>query len=229
MVIRLIVLSLSLFMVSWKLPGKYASFESPATSEGLLSYVVVELNGKKHLIKNTEELTLIRGDQFKILSAHLNDRNLKPKTVDLIGYPSGKRESKDLNVSIDSVKGLLPHWALDKKKTVYAAVVYSGNVLHGVIYIRTAMPKLQYADIVVNKKLRVMRDDETLILDANDKIKVKKVVTNLESDEDVRFEVVPSDNPALVEKHIRPAKSYELRFNRKGLVFAKIPMLVENL
>ncbi|MEZ4741990.1 MAG: hypothetical protein R3B45_06045 [Bdellovibrionota bacterium] len=233
--IEKLAFSLSLFlMVAWTVPGSYKYYRQPDKKGQKLSHVVVEVNGQKKIIEAFDVLTVLRGDDFKLVEAILYDRLQIPEQVNLVGYANPRAKAGEDRGQLVNTKELFAEkWAVDDDKKVFAVAVstHSGSsgLLHGVVYIKLEMPSLYFVDVLVNHKMRVMRPGEVFILNAKDKIKINEIRTNIENSKDVGFQVVKVDNSYEKERHLRKAESFEVQFKRNGLLFAKIPMLVEGL
>jgi hypothetical protein len=218
-------------LIGWTLPGSYKAYDVvPARSLASLSHVVVEVNGQRVLVNSGDLFTVVQGDSVLIVNAIMTDRRILPEHVNLIGFSADKSKlSEDRGVAFSTAKGFEPEWTVDDGKSIYAIAVTTKKRLHGAIFMKIAKPQLKFVDVLVNEKVRVMREGEVLVLGAKDKIQVQKVVTNLEKNEDVNFEIIKTGNNELEKTHLRQATAYEIRFSRQGQVFAKIPMLIEGL
>ena len=218
-------------LIGWTLPGTYSGYQGYTPhSNSSLSHVVIEVNGLRSLVNDGETFTVIQGDKVLIVSAILQERTITPEHVNLIGFSADKAKvGEDRGAVFSTAKGFDPQWTVDSNKSIYAIAVTSKKRLHGAIFMKIAQPLLKFADVLVNDKVRVMREGEILILAAKDKIQVQKVVTNLEKDNDVDFEIIKTGNNELEKSHLRPATAYEIQFSRQGQIFAKIPMLIEGL
>jgi len=84
-------------------------------------------------------------------------------------------------------------------------------VRHGEVYIHLVEPALRYAEMLVNGRTQMLRDGERLVVSGLDKVKMEKVVTNLDSLGGVFFRMTEVD-PQQGE--------YEIRFLRGDQTFA---------
>jgi hypothetical protein len=217
--------------IGWTLPGTYKSMEqAPSGAPDALSHVVFEVNGERAIVDRDGLLSVVQGDKVTIVEAYLTDRKRVPEHVNLIGFSSDPTKlTEDRGSPFSTLKGFDPKWTVDDDKTVYSIAVTTKKILNGAVFMKIARPTLKFADILVNDSIKVMREGETLVLGATDKVKVKNVVTNLEKNDDVDFEIIKTNDQDLESRHIRKATAFEIRFSRQGQVFAKIPMLVEGL
>jgi hypothetical protein len=227
--VSLLVLALS--SAGWTLPGSYKAYETyPNHSARSLSHVVIEVNGTRALVNAGDTFTIVQGDTLRIINATMQDREIFPEHVNIVGFSSDRSQPmEDRGAAFSTTKGFDPEWAVDEGKSTYGIAVTTKKWLHGVVYMKVVKPLLKFADVLVNDKVRVMREGEVLILAATDKIQVQNVVTNLEKTADVDFEIIKTGNAELENAHLRQATAYEIRFSRQGQVFAKIPMLIEGL
>lgn len=219
----LISVALSL---AWVRPAAPANSPKPTSEAGRqLDYVIVEVNGQPRLVKSGAELPVLRGDHLKIKEATLNDRSTQPKDVNLVGYqsPSPKGEDRGYEFTTTDLK---TRHSEDQKGEVYALQVATKNVLHGTVYLKLMNPVLRYAEVSINGANKVLRDGESLSVKATDLVKVERVVTNLEKNDDVLFQIAPAfSKPSAGKPGVSGA--YEILFQRGGTDFARIPLKIE--
>lgn len=218
-------------LAAWTLPGSYKSMQPYPVGDAMaLSHVVVEVNGLRALVKADETFTVVQGDVVLIEEAFLNRREFKPEQLNLVGFSASKgKPNEDRGTKFNTAAGFDDQWAVDPMKTTHVIAAVSKKRLHGVVFLKIIKPQLKFADVLVNEKVRVMREGEVLVLRATDKIKIQSVVTNMEKNDDVNFEIIKTKNNEIEKMHLRQASAYEIRFSRQSQVFAKIPMLVEGL
>ena len=225
---RWIILLLSLFLVSFKMPLYYSNMRGPTKLAEELDYLIVEHNGENKLLKNKETLSYIRGDELKIKAAKLREGEYQPSEVNLVGFrhPIKPGNRNDLGFLIDTSKTLdKKQWAVDEKGEVFFIAAASKKLLHGYAFLRRLEPALEYVDIKVNDKQRVMREGETLKLGAADLFKVGRVVTNIKNMDHITFQVVELGKDKRAS--LKSLEYYEIRFKHRSHVFAKIPLHVE--
>lgn len=202
---------------AWTRPEAPSTVPRAAEPALRLDYVLVLVNAKPHLLRDGEELAIVRGDQVVIKEAGLRDKQHLIKEVNVIGFQAPKGGNEDRGQLIDTAKDLKAKYSESGKGQVYAVLAGSKGVLHGGVFLRLIEPTLRYAEISVNGKQLTLRDGEPVTVRGTDKVKVEKVVTNLESHEGVMFQMTEVD----------PAQgAYEIRFLRSGLAFATIPLRV---
>lgn len=213
------------FLVSWNLPEAYRSLQEPNDKTMLLDYVIVEVNGTVKKVSRNEEISFVRGDILNVNEAYLKDSK---KVINLLGIASSNPTKELLDIrkkSVDSSLELIQkEEALDPEGAVYALIAQSGKTLHGAIFLRRVEPTLSYIDVLINDKIRVMREGESLQVKKSDHFKVVNVVTNIRDKKDVSFAV-----EILGTKTTGNVQNYQIVFRNKKYVFAKIPLAVENI
>ena len=90
------------------------------------------------------------------------------------------------------------------------------------IYLKRIEPRVKYLDLTINGKPRVMREGESLLVKETDIFKVKKIVTNIDKVEDIKFKIVPKFSE---QKRL---EQYEIVLKHKDYIFARLPMAVED-
>ncbi|MFK7825024.1 MAG: hypothetical protein AB8G05_12790 [Oligoflexales bacterium] len=225
---RWIILLLSSFLVSFKMPQYYSIMRGPTKLTEELDYFIVEHNGENKILKNKQILSYVRGDELKIKAAKLRAGEHKPTEVNLVGFrhPIKPGNRNDLGFLIDTSKTLdKKQWAVDEAGEVFFIAAASKKLLHGYAYLRRLEPALSYVDIQVNNQQRVMREGETIKLRAADLFKVGRVVTNIKNLDHITFQVVELGKVKRASP--QSLEYYEIRFKHRSHVFAKIPLHVE--
>ncbi len=218
-----LVISVALSL-AWVRPAAPPNSPKPTSEAGQqLDYVIVEVNGQPRLVKAGGELPVLRGDHLKIKEAALAGKAEGPKEVNLVGYQSPSPKGEDRGYDFTTMDLKARH-SEDQKGDVYALQVATKKVLHGTVYIRLMNPVLRYAEVSINGTNKVLRDGESLAVKATDLVKVERVVTNLEKTDDVLFQIAPASAKATAGK---PEGDYEIRFQRGGTDFARIPLKIE--
>jgi hypothetical protein len=225
-----LLIALSASLVGWVLPGSYKNYSKADLLTEKLDYVILSINGERRVYPSGQEIHLLRGDKVKVVSAILKNHSVKPKVVNVVGYSSFESKgSDDRGVDIDTSKQFRRVWSLEKKGHKFAVTVSSDKVLHGFVILVLDLPQLKFVDLMINQKLKVMRKDEVLVLSADDRIKIKNVRTNIKNGPKAHYQIIKTNNLELKNASLRPAESFEIQFSRAGIIFAKVPMLIENL
>jgi hypothetical protein len=218
-----------ILLASFSVSAPAVTIESViAPPQAQLSYLNVEVNGTAQQIALGQELLVVKGDKIKLQEPVASDRKTKITNVNLIGYQSSKstRNAEDRGFVIDTAQDINARRSVDKTGELYKIDTFTGNKNFGAVYLRVLAPKLKYAEVNINGKVQVMRENELLKVKAADQVKVDKVFTNIENDlEKVEFQIAPlaksTDLPGV--------KFYEIRLTRNRAVFARIPLQVEGL
>lgn len=85
----------------------------------------------------------------------------------------------------------------------------------GLIPIELIFPQLQYLDIALNKKHRLVRDGESLLVKPSDQFKVHAIATNPSFQKEVFYQVVPEKDKVF------------LQLVRKNVLFATVVLDIE--
>lgn len=209
-------------------PSLFAIEMKPVSSEEYtLDHMIIEINGEMASVYPNEVLSVVKGDRIRISRALLKNEALGIDVVNLEGYPGRNKKipGEDRGFFIDTSFGFLRGWSLDKKGRKYRISAKSKGFLHGEVFIELLEPRLIFAEVKINNKERKVKDGEVLVLKKSDLIKVEKVVTNMEKlDDEATFLIVPLE----FNREVDSLKAYELRFYRKRMIFAKIPLFIEN-
>ena len=233
--IRTFSFMLSLFIcLGFKIPEYYKNMPEPDEPGQVLDYYIVERNGERISLSKDKELSFVRGDILKIISAVLKRGGAQIGEVNVVGF-RGKHAGEgrdDLGEEIDTSSTLdSKYWAVNPEGTLYAVISATNGRKHGIAFLKRTEPRLKYVDIRLNDKIRVMREGQVIRMKADDTFKVEKVVTNLKNLDQVRFKLVKVKKPdqKKLKKLLGNSDAYELIFQHRSYVFASIPMLVEPL
>lgn len=203
---------------AWVRPAAPSTAPRPTETAQRLDFVLIEVNGRAVVARDGDEIPVVRGDKISVKDAGLRDRQVLVKELNVVGFQAPKGGNDDRGFVVDTAKDLKPKFSEGGKGEVYAVLAGSKAALNGAVFLRLIEPALRYAEISVNGKTRMLRDGEPVSVHAADKVKVEKVVTNLDSVEGVMFQMTEVD----------PAQgAYEIRFTRGGLAFATIPLRVK--
>lgn len=233
--IRTISLLLSFFIcMGFKIPEYYKNMPEPDDPGRHLDYYLVERNGERIFLSKDDELSFVRGDILKIVSAVLKNGKNQIEEVNVVGFraKNAGEGRDDLGAEIDTASNLdSRYWAVNQEGTAYAVISASKGLKHGIALLKRTEPRLKYVDIRLNDKVRVMREGQVIRMKADDTFKVEKVVTNLKNLDQVRFKLVKVKkiNQKKINKLLGNADAYELIFAHRSYIFASIPMLVEPL
>jgi hypothetical protein len=208
----------ALALGGWTRP-KGPSSAAPQSGGARLDYVLFHVNGKPRLVKAGEELVVVKGDTVEVKDAERVARGPIAE-VNVVGFsttthPNKKAPGDERGVPFKTTELGVRH-SEGAKGEVFAVTAGDKKRLAGVVYLRVTPPVLRYAEISVNGERRVLRDGEPLTAKASDMVKVETVKTNLEGTSDVIFQIVPQKGDL-----------YEIRFQRGGETFARIPLTLE--
>ena len=214
-------------MIAWDFSEGYRELKAVKDERSKLDYLIMYVNGQAKKVSNNEEITFIRGDVLKIGEAYLKDERKSSLEINILGV-EGSDVTTDFRMkSLDTSNILTTSVAPDAKEGIkFPVLVKSNSVLHGVVFLRRVEPVLGYIDVLINGKKSVMREGQEVRVKKKDKFKVVHVVTNLSDSKNITFEVVPYLNH---EGSNNNEEKFNIVFQHKNFVFAKIPLLVEKL
>jgi hypothetical protein len=229
-------------LAAWVRPQLPTPARTPLAHGAKLAYFMVEIEGEPRMVKDGEELVVLRGDRLVVREAVLATGD-RAEGASLVGAPrdaasvalasagatpvktraasrKAREPAGDLGAVIDTL-ALKPKLSENGLGDVWALLATSRRTLHGAAFVKVLPPSLRYAEIEVNGKPAMLRDGEALRLKATDLFKVRRVVTNLPSDDGVSFQIatLPASAGAAVD-----APTRAIRFLRRGVPFAAVPL-----
>ncbi len=188
--------------------------------------VQVDLNGEVINVHSGEELVVVAGDEFRIKDAVFSDPRVKADYVNLIGYSKVEGNVDDRGVMIRSDRDLDRSWATDQRGSTYRIKVAYQRRHHLEISLRIVQPELRYVAMQINGATKVLRPGEVTKVKASDVFKVTEIATNVENDsKNVDYRVRKHNDQSTDKESIG---TYELQFLRRGRVFARLPLQIEN-
>lgn len=185
----------------------------------VLEAIAIDINGDRQLASPGQTLEIVQGDLITLVDAWQKDREKPIDSLDLVGYaPRGRHNRKDdrkfvINTAVD----LQPRFAVDKEQTLYPLKAMVANQVVGEIWLKVLPPRLDRVEISLNGATRTLQNGEYLTLKSSDKIVVRRVVTNVRGNENVRNEI-------RVGRNRDGSKQRELVFLRGEKTFGRIPI-----
>ncbi|TWW12797.1 hypothetical protein E3A20_00320 [Planctomyces bekefii] len=206
-------------LVGWVRPSAPAPkrLSKPTKAQDSLDYMLLEVNGKSRMVRNGDELVVVRGDVITVRQAALVGR-APLKEVHVVGLPAAFKPNKgsDRRDVAFRTSDLDRKLSEEAKGEVFAVTALTQRHLAGAVYLRLIDPVLRYVEISINGQKRVLRDGEAFQAKSEDQFKVDQVITNIEGTSDVSVQVAPLSE--------QDPQVFEMRFLRSGQVFARIPM-----
>jgi hypothetical protein len=209
--------------IAWTRPTLPTAARRVTAPREELDYMIFVVNGATRVVNAEDELAVNWGDTVEVKDAALRDPAQSPKSVEVVGMKRGSKRRADGRGASFTTEQLKPKSSEGGKGELYAVLATTKSRLHGAVYLRLLPPVLRYAELSVNGVTRVLRDGEPLAVRASDQVKVEKVVTNLESNAGVLFEIGGASPPT---DAARGYAEYTVSFRRGGAVFARIPLRV---
>jgi hypothetical protein len=239
----LAVLAAALLSAAWVRPQVPTTAKPAEDRSQKLDYMIIAVNGEPRMVRDGQEITIVRGDKLLVKDASLVDRSMQAGELNVVGFVgSRKTPANDKGFELDTAVDLKPGWSEDGRGDVYAIVAATRSLRHGSVFVRLLEPELRYAQLSVNGKPMILRAGEPITVAGPDKVKVERVVTNLQSNAGVYFQIVPAfvepdaaaadlaagaAAVAAAPAEPKPVQDYEIRFLRGERLFATIPLKVK--
>lgn len=205
-------------LIGWVRPELPTDTKPAKDYNAHLQHLLIEVNGALHTVRSGEALRIIRGDHLKIVGGVLKDPSKKIDAVNVIGFNHRKSKSgDDRNIEFSSFE-LQERWSENKDAKNWVVIATTGNETNGFVYLTMVEPVLNFAVLDINGKEVVLRDGEPFVGKADDKVKVKRVATNVAGNENVMVQMIPVKGRS---------GEYEMRFLRDKLIFARLPLKLE--
>ncbi len=186
-----------------------------------LDHVIISVNGERVKAQTTTVLELVKGDLLTVFEGWCvgKEQPVKVEQLDLVGFaPKRARLNKqdDTNYVIDTARDLQGKYAKDPLKTEFDLIARNSKVVVGTIRIKLIEPRLDRVELSVNGNLRHLKSGDSLELSSKDQIAVKRIVTNVRGNDNIKYELVS------VESNPKGSQKKELVFSRGGADIGRI-------
>ena len=153
-----------------------------------VSHFIIEVNGRKQLIKSGETLEIVRGDILKII-------NILPESlskqqgliVNFKGFVGNWKNNtgEDRGYLIDTVSDLLERYSIHGKRKIYKIVVSHGKRILGKTLVKIAEPSFEYIIIKLNNQTYALKNRATVCASLNDYLTVEAVKSNFRKENEI--------------------------------------------
>ncbi|KJU85065.1 deacylase [Candidatus Magnetobacterium bavaricum] len=195
----------------------------------LFKYLIVESNGLRQVLKNSERVKTIRGDVIKLIDVVTDGYRAEDISVNLID-PAGNK-----TLLIDTLKIKRSTNNRDNPCTIE---VSSGKDVIGTVYLDTEEPRMDYLMLRHNKGVkRWYTNGELIRITASDVLEVVDVKTNVSGNVGVKVNL--QGNAKKNERPLTPgntikgsdlprkdANSYHIVITREGIVLGSASVQV---
>ncbi|RLA95437.1 MAG: hypothetical protein DRG25_00200 [Deltaproteobacteria bacterium] len=115
----------------------------PKEEKAIFNYLLLEVNGIKHQLKNGEHLKAVRGDIIKIIDVDVDGIPSNEIRVNFLGFVGNKLNNigEDRGYFIDTAKDLWKKYSRDGKGEKYTITINNGKTQIGTVYVDLAEPK----------------------------------------------------------------------------------------
>ncbi len=194
-----------------------------------VSHVMVEVNGHRRVLRAGNTLVLVRGDRLKLIDAGLSTVGQRIERMNVVNsqLPLTPPWYDETGMTIQTTSSRFAE-KLSHNPTQPQFRIQVGNrqKLLGTIPVLLVEPQLRYAEVRINGSTRISRPGTLLRLNAQDQFRIADVRTNVpDQDNEVAFQIVPLASHAALSS----IKFYEIQFHRRGEIFARIPVQIEEL
>jgi hypothetical protein len=204
---------------------------SRATRPWSVKFFIVEVEGRKRLVADGEQVDAFEGDTFKILDVITDGPPLPDEfAVNFKGFvPQGKKNiGEDRGFLIDTARDLMPRYSLSKTEKIYTIAVERKSKVLARMTIRLNKPELNYVVLRHNSGPRLcLLNGEALKVSPGDRIQVLDLQTNVAAGSRVELAVHgsvsnESQTGALLSFQTGKTGSATLVVVRNGIVMGRI-------
>jgi hypothetical protein len=192
----------------------------------------IEIDGKVETFLNGDVIYAFNHQKLKIIDSSLYSK-YGPSYVNLVGLtnPAGKNPLDDRGVEFTG-KDLISSWAINEEKSRFRIEIKKKKYISGIVYLEFVKPVIEYVEIFINSKKRILRDHDILTLNETDQFKVGKIKLNLPSSKQLDYKILKlnkSEKLATIDNSaVSEYKYYELVFTLENKVLITFPMKVRN-
>ncbi len=210
-----------------------AASKSKNVRPAAVRFFILEIEGKRHVAANGEQVEAFDGDTVKIIDVITDGPSLQDDfSVNFKGFvPKGRKNvGEDRGYLIDTAKDLLPRYRLSKTEKIYAINVERKSKVWARMTIRLNKPELNYVILRHNGGPRLsLLNGETLKVSPGDQIQVLDLKTNVSAGPAIELTVkgsvhFESQPGALLSFKTGGQESVSLVVKRKGIVLGQISL-----
>ncbi|MBF0317005.1 MAG: succinylglutamate desuccinylase/aspartoacylase family protein [Nitrospirae bacterium] len=199
-------------------------------------YIIVESNGLRQVLKNSERFKTVRGDVIKltdVVTDGYRTEDLSVNLIDVGGSVAGKAFGKELLINTLKVKRYN-----NNGDNSYTMEVSSGKDVIGAVHLHIEEPRMDYLVLRQNRGVkRWYTNGEIISITASDVLEVVDVKTNVNGNAGVKVNLQgnakKNESPLLPGNIIKgsdfPRKdgnSYHIVIKREGIVLGKTSVQV---
>ena len=196
--------------MKFSLDGAAASGMETAPDRFKLASLSVEIDGVLKKYFEGETIYVTPDQKIKIAGASLMSK-FRPSYINMVGLTHNLPERNtldDTGIEFES-KDLLSVWALDEHSQVFKIDVRKKRYLSGQVFLKVMKPRIEYVELFVNGKSRIVRDQDILTFRSTDKFRVGKIKLNLPSTKNITYKVIKMEKQGRLAASIKTQGGYE--------------------
>ncbi len=216
-----------------------------SVKDAKFKYLVVQLNGLKHVLNDNEHLTLIRGDKLILLDVVVDGISPSALTVNFMGFVGDKvhNTGEDRGYTIHTAKDLWKSYSFDKAGKSYTVEISIGKSLIGAVYVDIEEPKMDYIVLKQNGgNKRWYTNGDVITVNPNDTVEIVDVKTNVNKNDGITYSfeksssehsdravknLLPGDSFPLSKLTAKKGANYNIVVTRDGIVLGKTPVKID--
>lgn len=197
-----------------------------------MASIDIEIEGEVKTYLNGDTIYAFPHQKLKILDAILYSK-YGASYVNLVGYKNN-REDKGIDDRgiFFSEKDMIKKWAINPEKTKYKIEIKKKNYLSGMVFLQFVEPEIEYVELHINDKRRIIRHGDMLDLFETDSFKMGKIKLNLPTSKGLKYrltELKRQNQTASTEEFLAAnGKFFELILTLKERPLMVIPMKVRS-
>lgn len=206
-----------------------APLNAPSPKSPNFKYLIVEVNGLRQVLSDSEHLKIIKGDRVKLLDVIADGIKVaNDLKVNFLGFVGNKanNDGEDRGYLINTAKDLWLKYSKNGKGLEYNVAINYKDKRRGQIFVDMEEPKLNY--IVVKHGQGGQRwyaDGDTIAVTAKDTLEVVDVKTNVQGNAGVKVNVFGDELKNANQKITFDKQSAknrdEIVITREGIVIGK--------
>ncbi|MBF0318618.1 MAG: succinylglutamate desuccinylase/aspartoacylase family protein [Nitrospirae bacterium] len=211
--------------------------QAQISKQKAFKYLILELNGVNHVLRDKERLNIIKGDHMKLLDIVVEGISANALTVNLLGFVGDKEHNtgEDRGYKINTAKDLMPRYSLNKEGKQYTVEIATGKSIMASVYIDIEEPKMDYIVLRQNKGWkRWYSNGELITASISDSLEVVDVKTNVNGNKGISVSLEKSaakgntdyslpigEAVTFDDRAFKEGGQYSLTIKREGIVIGK--------
>lgn len=185
--------------------------ELTQAKENRLGDLKVDIGGSLQSYFHGQLIYLLPTQSAKIVSAQLKSGE-SAMNINLVGFRGREAGGINSDVGVEfTSEDLIEKWSLDERNSLYKIEIKGKDKVSGLVFLKLVRPVFEYAEVFINGKRSIIRDQTLLTLNSSDNLRIGMIKTNIYDHDKISYKIVK-----LIEDN-EPKSTYASNANGLGM------------